>query len=583
MTSYEVPPPEETSGHPTRRHVIAGAAALGAGAVVAGGALAGCSSDDNKGGSGGGATDVRHQTLFIAGQQWATPTSFNPANPTAAWPYTIDQMNLNYESLFGFDVRDGSIKGNLAESIEQPDANTLVVKLRAGTKFQDGHDLTADDVVYTFEFAKRVKELQWNPFWLNVSSITATDPQTVTIALDPKSANPGITKTYLAQAWILPKHLWTTYEQQNAKIVDFTNMQPVGSGPYKVDSFNATQIKWVRDDNYWGKAWRGKLPAPKWIVHPIFKDNAAGDLALQQGQVDVSQQFTPEIWKMWQDKKLPIKTWFDKPPYHLPGSIPMLVINCTKIKDPKIRRALAFGIDYARIASTAMSQYSNPAQSSVVIPGGSEQQYFDADNVAKNGWKYDVAQAKQLLQEAGGLSGSFKVQTPTGWSDWQAAVNIVVENFKALGLNVTASFPQAPQVISSTQNGDFDFAVFYVAGATPAAPWQRFRDVLDSRGVPPKGQSAFYNYGRFSHPDVPGLLDKAATATGADAKALFTQLDTIFMQNAPMIPLMYRPLDFFEASESVWTGFPDSKNNDAAPMFRGAGIEWLYKISPKTK
>lgn len=571
-------------GHPTRRQVIAGAAAVGAGAVVGGGALAGCSTSKSSGGSGGGgATDARHQTLFIAGQQWSTPTNFNPTNPNAAWPTTPDNMELIYEHLFGFDVRDGSVKGNLAESMSQPDANTIVVKLRAGTKWQDGQPLTADDVVYTYELAKRHTEVPWNWFWNNVSSITATDPQTVTIALDPKTANPGITKSSLCQVTILPKHLWTGYESQNAKIVEFTNMQPVGSGPYKVQSADATQIKYVRDDNYWGKSWRGNLAAPKWIVHPIFKDNAAGDLAFERNEVDVSQQFTPQIWKMWQDKKLPVHTWFDKPPYHLPGSIPMLVVNTTKIKNPQVRRALAHAIDYARIASTAMSQYSSPAKSSVIIPGGSEQQYFDDNNVATNGWSYDPAKAKTLLQQAGGLSGSFTIQTPNGWSDWQAALNIVVENFKAIGVNASAQFPQAPQVTSSVQNGNFDFAVWYVAGAGPAAPWQRFRDVLDARGVAPVGQSAFYNYGRFTHPQVPALLDKAATATGADLKQLFTQLDTIFMQNAPMIPLMYRPLEFFEANETTWKGFPSAATNTAAPMWRGVGIDWLYQITPKTK
>ena len=167
-------------------------------------------------------------------------------------------------------------------------------------------------------------------------------------------------------------------------------------------------------------------------------------------------------------------------------------------------------------------------------------------------------------------------------------MTIIVENLKAVGLNASAQFPQPPQTITNVQNGNFDLAVFYVSGASPGTPWQRFRDALDSRGVPPIGQSAFYNYGRFTNPQWAGLLDKAATATGAfmmgiALKSLFTQLDTIFMQNAPMIPIMYRPLDFFEANETAWTGFPSSATNSAAPMFRGAGVDWLYQISPKTK
>ena len=59
------------------------------------------------------------------------------------------------------------------------------------------------------------------------------------------------------------------------------------------------------------------------------------------------------------------------------------------------------------------------------------------------------------------------------------------------------------------------------------------------------------------------------------------ELDKIFRAEPPMIPLMYRPLDFYEVNETVWTGFPDSKNPKAPPTFRGAGIAWLYEISPK--
>jgi peptide/nickel transport system substrate-binding protein len=600
MTSNEPLPPEvaEVAGHPTRRNVIAGAAALGIGATVAGGALAGCSSAKT-GSSSGGATDVRHQTLFIAGEQWATPTNFNPLNPTAAWPFQPDQLALVYEALFGYDIRDGSIKGILGASLDMPDAKTIVVKLNSGTKWQDGQALTADDVVYTFELAKKHTEAPWSAFWNYVSSMTATDATTVTVALSPTQTNPGITKSSLCQVPILPKHLWTQYETQNPKITEFTNMQPVGSGPYKVVTADATQLKFQRDDNYWGKTVRGKLPAPKFIVHPIFKDNAGGDLALEQGQIDISQQFTPQIWKMWQDKKLAIGTWYDKAPYHVPGSIPMLVLNTTKkaLADPKIRIALAHAIDYPRIAQTAMSQYSDPASASVIIPKGAEQQYFDANSVAQNGWTHDAAKAEQLLQAAGAKKGSdgvykladgtrmgpFTIQTPTGWSDWNAAVQVVVENFKAIGIDVSANFPQAPQVTTSVQNGNFDFAVWYVSGASPATPWQRFRDVLDARGVPKVGSSAFYNYGRFNHPDVAALLDQAASATGAQAKQLFTQLDDIYRQNAPMIPLMYRPLDFYEYNQIAWQGFPTAASPTAPPMLRGNGISLLYQISPKTK
>ena len=91
------------------------------------------------------------------------------------------------------------------------------------------------------------------------------------------------------------------------------------------------------------------------------------------------QQFTPEIWKMWQEKKQPVGTWFEDTPYHLPGGMPMLTINTTKpgLNNPKVRRALAHMIDYARIAETAMSRYSVPANASLILPSDAEKKFWD--------------------------------------------------------------------------------------------------------------------------------------------------------------------------------------------------------------
>jgi peptide/nickel transport system substrate-binding protein len=132
------------------------------------------------------------------------------------------------------------------------------------------------------------------------------------------------------------------------------------------------------------------------------------------------------------------------------------------------------------------------------------------------------------------------------------------------------------------QTGNFDFVLWYVTGASPAAPWARFRDVLDNRGVPKVGEKAFWNYNRYSNAKVPALLDQAAAASEADQKALFAQLDDIYRQDIPVIPLMYRPDEFYEFNESTWTGFPtDAHPSGGAPMFKGAGVFNLNALKPK--
>jgi peptide/nickel transport system substrate-binding protein len=129
--------------------------------------------------------------------------------------------------------------------------------------------------------------------------------------------------------------------------------------------------------------------------------------------------------------------------------------------------------------------------------------------------------------------------------------------------------------------GDFDLAMLWTAGNSPSTPWLRFRDMLDPRDVPPIGDPASWNFGRFIDPDVPALLDLAGQAEDPiTVKDVYDQLDKIFMDNAVDIPLMYRPVDFYEFNTTHWRGFPTEDDPSAPPTFQGAGIQLLYQISP---
>jgi len=544
----------------------------------------------------------RNETLFVAGFQWGPPTTFNPMTPGTGWPagggFNTPFAHI-YEMLFGFNLLTGQLEPLLANKLEQPDAATMVITLQQGTKWQDGKPLTADDVVFTFELAKDHPEVPHNTFFDYVSKISKVDDRTIRIELNKESLNPGFVKMMLSAVKILPKHIWEERAKSGQKLTEIVDTEPVGSGPYKLVGFSPERVALQRDDTYWGKSVFG-TPAPKYIVHPIFKSNDEGNLALEQGRVDISQQFTPKIWEMWEKKNLPVGTWFKQPPYHVPGSIPLLFINVNKKPwdNPALRRALAHAINYQQIAELAMSRYSIVANSSLIIPDGAEKKFFDQANVEQNGWKYDPQRAVQILeQELGAKKGSdgiyvlpdgtrlgpFKVECPYGWTDWQTALELVAQSAKSVGIEINTEFPDAPVLFTRIPNGDFELALWFVSGVSAASPWIRFRDVLDSRGVPPVGQQAFWNYNRYTNPAVADLLDRAAASQNeAEQKELFAELDRIFMKDAPAIPLMYRPLEFYEYNESTWTGFPNADNPVAPPQQGGAGIKILYVIKPKS-
>lgn len=581
----------------TRRRFIT-VTGLAAGAVAVGLGAAGCGTAQtgSSGGSGGtGRAGAAGDTLFVAGFQWGPPTSFNPLSASPAWPTAPGQSQFIYETLVRFNLLDGSLAPGLGKEVQES-GQTLTVPLQDGTKWSDGTELTGDDVVFTFQIAKD-NPLTYSNVWDYLEKVEASDPRTVVFTAKSKPLNPLAIKNAIAATYILPKHVWSDIASAK-KLTSDTNLKPVGSGPFLLDVYDQTQVNLKRDDKYWGKTAFGTPPMTT-INHPIFKSNQDGDLKLASGQIDASQQFTTQIWKMWEDQGKPVATWLKQKPYYIPGNIPLLIFNLDKkgLSNRKVRQAIAYSIDYPNIAATAMSSYSDTANASLVVPTGYEKPFFDEAAVKSDGWTHDPAKAKSILEDDlkakkgsdgiyvlpdGTKLGGWKLITPTGWTDWNTACEIVAKSAKAAGIGIETSFPQAPQMISAMQNGNFDLCMYSYPGVSPASPWSRFRDAMDNRGVPSPGKAAYRNYGRFSDSAVPGLLDQAGAAkTDEERKKLYAKLDTIFRQNIPCVPLMYRPLEFYEFNTSNWENFPTSDNPYAPPMWQGAGIQWLFKLTKK--
>ncbi|MVA76461.1 ABC transporter substrate-binding protein [Auraticoccus sp. F435] len=549
------------------------------------------------GGGPTGRTGPSGDTFFVAGFQWGAPTSFNPLSASPAWPTGGGQSQLIYESLLRFNLIDGSLHPGLGTELQE-DGKTFTVPLQEGTTWSDGQPLTAEDVVFTFEIA-RDNALSYSPIWEYVESVEAVDERTVVFTAKDDPFNPGHIRASIASTLILPQHVWQEYADDGSLLKE-TNLEPVGSGPFKLDKYDQQQVALVRHDGYWGTAVFGTPPMTA-INHPIFKSNQDGDLKLASGEIDASQQFTSQIWKMWEDQGRPVGTWLKEAPYYLPGNIPLLIFNTTKkgLDNPEVRRAIAYSIDFPNIAATAMSSYSDTARASLVLPTGFEATFHDQAAVEAEGWSYDPEKTRSILEDDLGAEkdsdgiyvlpdgtklGGWKVICPSGWTDWNTALEIVAKSAIAAGIGIETEFPQAPQVTQAQQNGDFDMVMNTYSGVSPASPWIRFRDALDRRGVPDIGEQAYRNFGRYENEEVAALLDAAGAATDeAEAAAAYAQLDAIVRADVPVVPLMYRPLEFYEFNSSTWTNFPTSENPYAPPMWQGAGIQWLFKLSKTTE
>ena len=545
----------------------------------------------------------RSQTLYIGGFDWAPPSTFNPLDGDPNFP--IDgNVRLMYESLLAYDMLSGTLEPMLASSYKQTDSSISVV-LDSRAHWNNGTKVTADDVAYTF-YLDSIFPTPRHAGTQYIEKIK-TNGDTVNFYMNKSNKNPLVLLNLLAETSILPKSVFKPIVDQSkqkngynyANVLTFKNDSlPVVSGPYNLYAFYPDKIVLKRVDSYWGNIKHGgKSPVPLYVIHSLYTGNNLFNNAMTKGNLDVSSIFMPRVWEKKRDD---IRAWSLKEPYHLPGSIPALFIatTMTPFNDVAFRRALAHAINFEKIKSVAISNYTAAVQPGFILPFGQESKYFNKEDAEQYGYSYDIEKAKKILSDAGyswdkqgvllNKSGMpirpLSIECPQGWTDWEDAIKVVAESFKLLGISTNQRFVDYGEWEKDIRFGTFDLAMkTQTADLSAATPWTRFDQVMDSRNIKPVGEETFTNPGRFKDPTADSLLAIIPTITDEESlKAAYRSLNRIFMQQIPVLPLMYRPSQFYQFSTKHWTNFPTEENPYAPPqdLIIAAAIKALWEIKP---
>ncbi len=566
----------------------------------------------------------RKETLYFNGLQWGSVVGWNPYSSSNNNAMAISQQDnarvTMFETPYLYDMLDGKVYPLLADGpFTWNDAHTeITFKIKKAAHWSDGTPVTADDVAYTWATHVKYNTPIGAANKDYIDTIKAVDPQTVVVKAkldaDGKALNPLLVSAYLSSNYVIQK-AWTQKLEERAggdatKLLADTAEDVVYSGPYHKFFTDDTKVVLVRDDNYWGQdasMW-GKLPVPKYLAHTIFKDNAAGSVALAQGEVDVSQQFNSNIQVLWLNYGLPISTYLPDPPYGIGASLPTAFYNLKSygLDQLAVRKAIAIAVDYDTIIANAMTNQSATFEQvprSLMNPTPGEQALYDHDAVKDLQWAgNDIEGAKKLLDDAGiidtdgdgwreykGKKLSYVATCPNGWSDWQAAIEVVAAAGKKIGIDITTNYPEWAVYQTVVTKSDaplpegYDIFMMWSDGAGPTQPWGRIRHLLSSEFV---GMANNWNgnWGQYSNPRVDELIKAIPGETDpAKLKEMYTELVKIYLTDIPSFTLMYRPQSFHAVNESVWTGFPhqgDGTNPPVPPLdlTDGWSIAGLYNL-----
>jgi ABC-type oligopeptide transport system substrate-binding subunit len=209
--------------------------------------------------------------------------TFDPFNPFVVRGQPAAGLNyfggLLWDTLMEQSIdQPAASYGLVAEAFRFPeDYSSATYRLRPEARFHDGAPITPEDVLWTLQ-ALRENYPLYAQYYRNVAKAEKTGEREVTFTFDIKGNRelPHI----LGDMPVLPKHWWEGTDGKGAKrnIAEPTSEPPLGSGPYRIASFDSGKsVTWERVKDYWA----ADLPTRKGrynfdrIVYTYFLDENA--------------------------------------------------------------------------------------------------------------------------------------------------------------------------------------------------------------------------------------------------------------------------------------------------------------------
>jgi peptide/nickel transport system substrate-binding protein len=531
------------------------------GVIIASGLLAAACGTSSSGNNNNAPSSSSSSVLTIdneSGQNWTC--SFNPFNPSVNYL----AVGPVYEPLmFVNTLQSAKTTPWLATSFAWSHANkVLTFTIRNGVKFSNGSPMTAADVAFTFNLLKKNPALDLNAIWSVLSSVVQKGSNQVVVTFKTQAVPYFY---YIAdQVPIVPKSIWSTIKNP----VTYSDANPVGTGAYKVSPCTPQNFTFVPNTHYWQP---GEPKIAK-VNYPAFTSNNTANTYLATGQAQWGSQFIPSINSFYLSKSPDNHIWF--PPIANVTLIPNL-------KDPllsnvAVRQAIAYAINKPKVSSIGEYGYEPPSnQTGVVTPTFAS--WFDSSMASKYGnYGFNPAKAQQILTAAGFKKGSngifvspsgkplaFTVINVGGFSDWVASMQVIQQDLKAVGIQLTPDNLATPDFDTRLYNGNFQLAYYDQTGGP--TPYYELRQWLYSGNSAPIGKQAATNWERYSSPATDKLLNQyGATTSPATQHQIVNQLEQVMLKDVPVIPVT-ESVDWYQYNTGSFSGWVTQGNPYAQP------------------
>jgi peptide/nickel transport system substrate-binding protein len=486
------------------------------------------------------------------------PAMFDPAFATDGESFRITRQL--YDGLLTTKEGSADIAPALSESYDvSEDGLTYTFHLRTDAKFTDGTDFNADAVCANFERWYNFEGLAASPaaseYYQNVfggfkstpdvpslyKSCEAKDDATAVITISQVTSRFPAALTLPSFAMQSPTAL-EKYDANNLSGNEdalsypaYALEHPSGTGPFKLESWDKGngEVTIVRNKDYWGEP--AKLDK---IIFRTISDGNTRRQELEAGSIDGYDLVAPADYAALKDGGFQV---LPRDPFNVlylsinGGNIPGTKVN-PKLKDPKVRQAIAYAIDRDTIVKSLLPDGAEAAVE--FVPPS-------VDGWAKDVKKYDYdpAKAKQLLTEAGAVGTTLRFYYPTDVSrpylpDPAAMFEVINKNLVDAGFKTQpVSLPWNPDYLDAVSAGQDDLHLLGWTGDYNDAYNFIGTFFADAGG----GQSK-EEFGAFKSPEIFDALKKAdAEPDPATRTELYQEANKAIMDYLPAVPISHSP------------------------------------------
>lgn len=483
--------------------------------ITAPGVLAGCARRNDASTGAGPATEVAGGTVVWGKSLEALALDPPVSSVGASW----DLIQVVYDSLVELDD-DLSVVPGLAQSWKNPSPTEYIFTLREDAAFSNGRPVDADDVVGTF--AQHLDPTSPTSFASFIggpsTKVSKVDDRTIRFTLTtPRDM--FLPALSAAAASILP-----------IREIDAGELDPttdlLGTGPFMVESHKQDR-SWTMVRN--PHAWRP--PAADRLEIPIIIDTNARIAALRNGSVDIADFDEPDApLLLAEDSTIAVEVQQRTDFYVLT----LNPLGDTPFTDPRVRQAIAHGIDRDKIQRIALAGAG--AVTGVVSAT------FPA--AVPTTLRRDPAKAKALLAEAGRPDLRFEIIY--GGPTAGGIVQIIQQSLAEIGVTVVATNLEAAVLnsrawVSNPAKMDATIS-YYAAFGGPLMAMRNWSPELAPFAV------GFQE----DDPTITDLIIQAWTATGSASSAEAKRRAAAAVEEqANTIPLVTKPVTIAYRSDHV--------------------------------